>query len=309
MDSVYSTRVLSALYQRGHEIQAVIKPIGSTETRNKRVFIRSNYLQSLAGQALQQVNNKPVQFDPQEKDPFRIASNQGTPCYLVGRASAKKVREFIQSLEPDLICIAFFNQLLKPNILALPKLGTLNAHPSLLPEYRGPSPLYWMFYDAIEEGGLSLHRVDAGEDSGEILFQERLPIPLGIRGPAYVEMLADVAARLMVKSVDGLLQGDLRGQTQGRPHDLRRARPETKDLQIHFNRPVEQVFRMVRGLSTWAPLWANFGGAIYRIHDAVQMKANQELGADFVIHQDLITVQCEDGLIVLRGSHRQRAES
>lgn len=307
MDSVYSTRVLSALYQRGHEVQAVIKPFGSTATRNKRLFMRSNYFHTLAGHALQQVNKKPTQFDPQEKDPFRIASNQGTPCYLVGRASDKKVREYIQSLQPDLICIAFFNQLLKPNILALPKLATINAHPSLLPEYRGPSPLYWMFYDAIEEGGLTVHRVDAGEDSGEILYQEKVAIPQGIRGEQYVEILADVAARLMVKAVDGLLAGELQGQAQGQPSDQRRARPKTEDLQIHFNRPAEAVFRSVRGLSLWAPLWANFGGAIYRIHDAVQIVEDKDLGADFVIHNDLISVQCLDAVIVLRGSHRERA--
>lgn len=306
MDSVYSTRVLAALYQRGHDIQAVIKPFGSTESRNRPIFMRSNYLQGLAGHALHQVAGKLPDYDPKERDPFHFASVHGSPCYLVGRASAKKVQEFIEKSAPDLICIAFFNQLLKPNILAIPRLGTVNAHPSLLPAYRGPSPLYWMFYDGAEVGGVSLHQVDAGEDSGDLLLQESLPIPLGIRGPDYLELISDIAARLMLRSVEGLLHQDLQGQAQGPPPDLRRARPTTIDLQLHFNRPANHVFRSVRGLSEWAPLWANFGGAVYRIHDALRFSSEQRLGADFVIHGDQISVQCQPGVVSLVAEHRKR---
>src|SRR5262249_53701889 len=93
------------------------------------------------------------------EDPFALAEEHRIPCYLVGDASGSRAMALLRRHPADIHCVAFFNQLLRKNVLALPRLGTVNLHPSLLPAYRGPAPLFWVFRDGARETGLTLHLV------------------------------------------------------------------------------------------------------------------------------------------------------
>jgi methionyl-tRNA formyltransferase len=77
----------------------------------------------------------------------------------------------LRPLEPDLIFTTGFSWKLPSELLTLPRLGSVNAHPSVLPRYRGPNPLYWHFINDETQGGLTMHRMDADFDTGPILVQ------------------------------------------------------------------------------------------------------------------------------------------
>ncbi|MBF6592146.1 MAG: methionyl-tRNA formyltransferase, partial [Ktedonobacterales bacterium] len=83
---------------------------------------------------------------------------------------------YLRGVEPDLLLVAGFRWRLPAEVLALPRLGCVNAHPSLLPRYRGPNPLYWQVANGETEIGLTLHRMDADFDTGAILAQRTLPL-------------------------------------------------------------------------------------------------------------------------------------
>src|SRR6516225_3913232 len=112
----------------------------------------------------------------------------------------------LSSLEPDLIFTTGFSWKFPPELLNLPRLGSVNAHPSLLPRYRGPNPLYWHFINEETHGGLTMHRMDADFDTGPILVQRAFEIApdddidsffpklLEVGGPMIPEMLQAVAA-------------------------------------------------------------------------------------------------------------------
>lgn len=112
----------------------------------------------------------------------------------------------LRHLEPDLIYITGFSWKLPPELLTLPRLGSVNSHPSLLPRYRGPNPLYWHFINDETQGGLTIHRMDAEFDTGPILMQRSIEIApdddvdsfipklLAVGGPMMPEMLQAVAA-------------------------------------------------------------------------------------------------------------------
>src|SRR6266481_1893913 len=118
----------------------------------------------------------------------------------------RRLAGMLRSLEPDLIFTTGFSWKLPPELLALPRLGCVNTHPSLLPRYRGPNPLFWQFMNGETQGGLTMHRMDVDFDTGPILVQRAIEIApdddidnffpklLAIGQPLIPEMLQAVAA-------------------------------------------------------------------------------------------------------------------
>ena len=124
------------------------------------------------------------------------------------------IAPLLRGLEPDLVVCMGFPWKIPPDALAVPRLGWLNGHPSLLPRHRGPIPVAWAIRNGDEEYGITFHRMDAELDTGAILAQRRLPIgdfaePEGLygrTGPAVMEVLRE--------ALDALAAGD-----EGRPQE------------------------------------------------------------------------------------------
>jgi methionyl-tRNA formyltransferase len=136
----------------------------------------------------------------------RIVANVRRDLDILVTTHMSRLVGMLRPLEPDLIFTSGFTWKLPPELLALPRLGSVNAHPSLLPRYRGPNPLYWHFVNDEAQGGLTMHRMDAEFDTGPILVQRAVEIApdddvdslfpklLAIGGPMIPEMLQAVAA-------------------------------------------------------------------------------------------------------------------
>ena len=120
-------------------------------------------------------------------------------------------------LRPDLLCVATFPLRLTPEVLALaPALG---LHPSLLPLRRGPDPLFWSYFEDDRETGVTVFRMDAGEDTGPIVAQEAIALPRGRGGRDLYEEIARRGASLLGRAVSD----DAAGRLQSRPQDEARA--------------------------------------------------------------------------------------
>ena len=105
-----------------------------------------------------------------------IASETRRDVDVLVTSHIKRLPALLAGLEPDLIFVAGFPWRLPPELLSLPRLGCINTHPSLLPRYRGPNPLFWQVMNGETEGGLTIHRMDADFDTGPILVQRSFPI-------------------------------------------------------------------------------------------------------------------------------------
>ena len=109
----------------------------------------------------------------------RAARDSHAAFHLICHCGHAKMLNLLRSYRPDLVVIAGMGWLLSSEALAVPRLGTLNIHPSLLPAYRGAEPTFWQLYDGVRESGLTVHLADAGEDTGPIVGQVRFPVPPG----------------------------------------------------------------------------------------------------------------------------------
>jgi methionyl-tRNA formyltransferase len=205
----------------------------------------------------------------------------------------------LRSLEPDLIFTTGFSWKFPPELLALPHLGAVNGHPSLLPRYRGPNPLFWHFMNNDTQGGLTMHRMDADFDTGNILVQRAIEITpdddidsffpklLAVGKPMIPEMLQAVAAGL-----------------PGTPQPLEEASyaPLCTDAErwLDWTNPAGQLRNQVRGWGSQGAL-AIIDGQTYLVRRArvVASSTTAQSGAILDRTDNTFLVQTGEGALLI----------
>ena len=135
----------------------------------------------------------------------------------------RALHRLLRELAPDLVVVAGMGWLLDRDALAVPRLGTLNVHPALLPAYRGAEPTFWQLFDAVAESGVTVHRVEPGEDRGPILRQQRFAVPPGTGLAQFIARQMVVGPPLLLAAVADTLEGRARpvAQPVAKPHAAR----------------------------------------------------------------------------------------
>lgn len=126
------------------------------------------------------------------------------PIHTTRDVNAEETLALLRSLAPDLIVMATFNHILRRPAIEIAKLATLNIHPSMLPELRGPDPINEVLRLRLRHTGVTLHLVDEGIDTGDILTQQSFAMPDGVTEKELRRCLADIAGALLIKCLDSL---------------------------------------------------------------------------------------------------------
>lgn len=137
----------------------------------------------------------------------RLARRHRIPYGLLPRGYLAPLARHLREQRPDVLCIVTMSHLLPAAILAQPRLGAVNLHPSLLPAYRGPGALFWQLLDGVEESGLTSHLLDEGEDTGPILAQTRYALPRGIGYHELVALMVKAGPPLLLQALERLAAG------------------------------------------------------------------------------------------------------
>jgi methionyl-tRNA formyltransferase len=173
------------------------------------------------------------------------------PYYYLRKEDGKDLEKWVRSVEPDLIVVFSMSHLLKENIFNIPLYGTVNVHYSYLPEYRGPSSLFWEYYDYRLDPGVTLHYVDKGEDTGDIICQEHVLISPGEKLEVTDQKLAATGIKLLREMMEALENGGVQAKKQPVSTPTPRARkikPEEYDKLIKWEDwGVERVFHFLNG--------------------------------------------------------------
>jgi methionyl-tRNA formyltransferase len=294
MESVFSVRPLEALLRAGHDVRFVMRPLGPLATRHQRVLKRHRGFDVAVRRALG------LASDDSDRNPLSVAQRADIPAYLVGDASSPESVALLKREKIDLIVIAFFNQLLRESVLSVPKLGAINLHPSLLPQYRGPAPLFWTYRDGAERTGLTFHVVATGEDSGDILAQLPREVPFGMAGEDLVDEMANVAFEMTPKVVADLVSGHGTKTPQDESKATRAPRPKETDVVIDASLGARRIFHFVRGVGRWNPLVVDVGGQRIRVIDSIDLDPDKKLPGEHLLLGDTLRVGCDDGVVVLR---------
>ena len=167
------------------------------------------------------------------------------------RARDERFLQDMKQLQPDLIAVVAYGQILPRSILDLPRFGCLNVHTSLLPKYRGAAPIQWALLNDDPETGVTIMKIDAGLDTGDILAQEKTPIQPGDTAETLQDRLGKMGAGLLVKTIEALVAGSLRPQPQTDEDVSHAPKIRKTDGWIDWQQPARALWNRVRALVPW----------------------------------------------------------
>jgi methionyl-tRNA formyltransferase len=177
-----------------------------------------------------------------------LARQMSVPYFLLQRGKKNGLASFVKTLNPDIICVASMSELLPKEVFSMPPFGTINFHPALLPQYRGPRSFFWQYYFMEPETGVTIHYIDEGEDTGDIIRQKSIPIFLGMKSGELVNEITIIGAALMAEALDDISKGTVQSVPQKHLPCPFRARREKKGEElIDWNWPIERIWHFLRG--------------------------------------------------------------
>ncbi len=183
---------------------------------------------------------------------FARASQLGVPAVrATGKSEA--LGRFLADLRPDLLWVTDYRYLLPASILALPRFGVINLHPSLLPKYRGRAPVNWAILRGETRLGLTAHWVDAGMDTGDIIAQRAFELaPQQDVGDA-LEMLYPLYAAITEEVLSHLIRGDAPRFPQDTAQATVFPRRTPADGRVEWTRPAAEVWNLIRAVTAPYP--------------------------------------------------------
>lgn len=187
-----------------------------------------------------------------QPSPVKVeAIRAGLPLLQPERARAPEFIEQVRALAPDLIVVAAYGQILPQLLLDVPRFGCLNVHTSLLPKYRGAAPIQWAILNGESETGVTIMKMDAGLDTGDIIAQENTPIAAQDDSITLHARLAQMGAALLLRTIPDYVSGRLKPQPQ--PAEGISVAPKIKkqDGQIDWRQPATAIWNRVRALVPW----------------------------------------------------------
>lgn len=147
-------------------------------------------------------------FRSPDKSLRRFAHAHSISYFLMQKNNTNELVAWIRKKQPDLIVVFWLPQLIPESVFSIPPLGTINLHPALLPSYRGPSPFFWSYYDNELTLGATVHYIDAGEDTGDIIVQRSIAMSPGIKLEEAASLVLDkLGVELILEAVELISRG------------------------------------------------------------------------------------------------------
>jgi methionyl-tRNA formyltransferase len=193
-------------------------------------------------------------------------------------ASAAETAAALRAAAPDIAVAACFPWRLPRSVLAIPPLGIFNIHPSLLPAGRGAEPVFWTLRRGERTTGVTVHRMDAGLDTGPIAAQAEMAVAAGVRAPDLERELMALGGRLLVEALPALEAGTLCLREQPVEGASRSPAPSPADWAISPLLPAAWAWGFARGVAPLGgPLTVHAGGAAIPVRDALDWSGDEGL--------------------------------
>jgi len=168
--------------------------------------------------------------------------------------------EELAALKPDAMAVVGYGQIIPQAIIDIPPLGILNVHASLLPKYRGAAPIQWAIANGETVTGVTIMRIDAGLDTGDILLQEAAEIGPEETAPELASRLAPLGARLLVQALEGLASGTITPVPQDHSQATLAPILKREDGLVDFRWPAQKIANRARGFQPWPGAWTTWRG-------------------------------------------------
>ena len=229
-----------------------------------------------------------------------LALQLGLTVHTPGKLDDTFLKTF-KELRADVCIIVAYGKIIRENYLSVPRFGFINIHPSLLPHYRGPSPIQTAILNGERETGITLQRIDAQVDHGPILAQTKYEIPRNQYYPEVAQTLSQRGADLLVNTLPRYLNGELQLEEQDHGRATFSHMLSRKDGEIDWSRSAEEILNQIRALSHEPGTWTTWQGETLRIMRAeVSNQHSPDTSPGRVIQlENGVAVQTGTGLLAV----------
>ncbi len=235
----------------------------------------------------------------QESAVKRFAKANGLTVIQPEKLKNENFIQELKSLQADLQIVVAFRML--PEVVwNMPPLGTINVHGSLLPDYRGAAPINWAIINGEIETGVTTFKLKHEIDTGDILLQEKIVIEEHENAGELHNKMKIVAAKVLVKTVKGLIEKFVTETPQKLVKiDKKAPKISTETCLINWNKPVDKVYNLIRGLSPYPAAFTTLQGKNLKIFSCKKIKTpiNEEVGSYKTDYKTYFKFVCIDGFI------------
>jgi methionyl-tRNA formyltransferase len=233
-----------------------------------------------------------------------VAAEHGIPVIEFGKGQRKAVTAAVLAEEPDAVVVVAFGHILREPLLSTPRFGCINVHASLLPRWRGVSPVQYAILHGDSWTGVTIMRMDAGVDTGPVLGQRSVPILPEDTGGELLDRLAGQGADLLIHTLRGLQNGRVAPISQSDDGAVY-APKLTKTLSaLRWDRHVVTVHNQIRALHPWPGTTTYLGDKVLKVTEARPMSflaADRDPGTVLTVGPEGVEVACGEGSLLLTG--------
>ena len=268
----FSVPTLEKIIEAGHEVIGVVTQPDKAKGRGKKVL-----------------------FPPVKE----TALAHNLPVYQPRRARDPEFVEEMKTLNPDVMVVVAFGQILPKAILDIPKYGCINVHASLLPKYRGAAPIQWAVIRGEKVSGVTTMQMDVGLDTGDMLLKKEVLLDEEETGGSLHDKLSTLGGNLLIETLEKIEAGDIHPEKQDDSQAGEYARMLDKNLgRIDFSMPAAEIERLIRGLNPWPSAFTSYNGKTMKLWKAKTDNCGQGVPGQ-VIHVDKnsFTVQTGQGTL------------
>lgn len=238
-----------------------------------------------------------------------LALKHDLPVYQPIKVKEPEFLEEVEKLQPDVIVVAAFGQILPKALLDIPKHGCINVHASLLPKYRGAAPIQYSVIDGEKETGITIMYMDIGLDTGDIILQDVVPISAKETGGSLFDKMAEQGAASIIKALKQIEAGEVNRI----PQDNEKAtyvKMISKEMgRLDFTKSAIQLERLIRGLNPWPSAYTFLDGKSLKFWQAEteDISEGQKLefegytpGTVVEVRNNELVIMTGEGLLVVK---------
>ncbi len=222
------------------------------------------------------------------------------PVFQPNSIKKADIIDKIVQLNPDIIVVVAYGQILSRKILEIPKLGCINVHASLLPKYRGAAPINWAIIRGEEITGITTMYMDEGLDTGDMILKKEMRIKDQTAGELH-DQLALLGAEVLGTTIDQIIENRVLREQQ-KSNQSTYAPMLNKSLgEINWHRTAEEIYNLIRGVNPWPTAYTTYKGNRFKIwkSQSTEEECIQEPGTVMKVNEQGIFVCTSKGVLVI----------
>lgn len=228
-----------------------------------------------------------------------LATSLSIPFIQPRRMHEAEAMSWLQSLHPEMIVVAAFGQILKTDVLDLPKYGCINVHASLLPRWRGAAPIQAAILNGDPETGVTIMKMDPGVDTGPILSQKATRIRAGETSGELSSRLSNLGAELLSDTLPGYIEGKVIPKSQDESLATKAPMLRKEDGALDFSQPAEFLERKVRAYNPWPGAFTDWQERTFKILRARQYPFDRAVPGEKYIIDSFPGFGTKEGILLL----------